>query len=558
MGRNYSIGVDFGTESARAVLVDLESGEVVAFHVKDYAHGVIDEELPGLGVKLDKDWALQNPNDYVEAFVIAVKEMLRKAEGVSPDEIVGIGIDFTSCTMLPVKRDGTPLCNLPSLRKHPHSWVKLWKHHAAQKEADRLNEAASRLEDSFLPRYGGKISSEWLIPKIWQILNEAPEIYDEADRFIEAADWIVWQLTGRETRNMCTAGYKALWHKQKGFPDRSFFRSLDPRLENLVDEKLSRDLLPLGSKAGELTGEMAEKTGLRPGIAVAVANVDAHVSAPAAGVVRPGTMLMIMGTSTCNILLGDEEKWVPGICGVVEDGVIPGYYGYEAGQSAVGDIFAWFVKNGVPPAYHREAKEKGLSLHELLEQKAERMGAGESGLLALDWLNGNRSVLVDADLTGLILGLSLDTKPEEIYRAWIEATAFGQRMIMDTFIEHGIPVDRLVACGGLPYKNRMLMQIYADVLNREVSVAAHLHTPAVGSAMFGAVAGGAFGSIVEASEKLAKLKPERFRPNQRNAQIYERLYQEYRRLHDLFGRGGNDVMKLLKQLKRERGVPIAP
>ncbi len=557
MGRNYSIGVDFGTESARAVLVDLESGEVVASHVKNYPHGVIDEELPGLGVKLDKDWALQNPNDYVEAFVIAVKEMLKKAEGVSPDEIVGIGIDFTSCTMLPVKKDGTPLCNLPSFRKHPHSWVKLWKHHAAQKEADRLNEVASRMEDSFLPRYGGKISSEWLIPKIWQILNEAPEIYDEADRFIEAADWIVWQLTGRETRNTCTAGYKALWHKQKGFPDRSFFRSLDPRLENLVDEKLSRNLLPIGSKAGELTREMAEKTGLRPGIAVAAANVDAHVSAPAAGVVHPGTMLMIMGTSTCNILLGDEEKWVPGICGVVEDGVIPGYYGYEAGQSAVGDIFAWFVKNGVPPAYHREARKKGLSLHQLLEQKAERMEAGESGLLALDWLNGNRSVLVDADLTGLILGLTLDTKPEEIYRAWIEATAFGQRMIMDTFIENGIPVDRLVACGGLPYKNQMLMQIYADVLNREVSVAAHLHTPAVGSAMFGAVAGGAFGSIVEASEKLAKLKPERFQPNQKNVQIYERLYQEYRRLHDLFGRGGNDVMKMLKQLKRGRGVPIS-
>lgn len=554
MSKKYSIGVDFGTESARAVLLDLESGEVVSSHVAKYADGVIDEELPGLGVKLEKDWALQNPNDYVDAFVSAVSGMLKKTEAVSSDQIMGIGIDFTSCTMLPVKKDGTPLCNIPSLRSRPHSWVKLWKHHAAQAEADQLNEIAGKMEDSFLPRYGGKISSEWLIPKIWQILKEDPLIYDEADRFIEAADWIVWQLTGKETRNTCTAGYKAIWHKQQGYPDRSFFRSLDPRLENVVDEKLSRHLLPLGSKAGGLTQEMAEKTGLRPGTVVAVANVDAHVSAPAAGVIRPGTMLMIMGTSTCNILLGEEEKWVPGMCGVVEDGVIPGYFGYEAGQSGVGDIFAWFVKNGVPPSYHQEAEEKGLSLHELLEQKADQLEVGESGLLALDWLNGNRSILVDVELTGLILGITLSTKPEEIYRALIEATAFGQRVIMDTFIESGIPVDRLVACGGLPYKNKMLMQIYADVLNKEISIPVHLHTPAVGSAMWGAVAAGVFKNIEEAAQKLVKMRPERFVPIKKNVPVYERLYREYRRLHDWFGRGENDVMKLLKKLKRGEKV----
>jgi L-ribulokinase len=554
MSKGYSIGVDFGTESARAVLLDLESGDVVSSHVSEYADGVIDEELPGLNVKLDKDWALQNPNNYIDAFVSAVGGMLKKLETISPDEIIGIGIDFTSCTMLPVKKDGTPLCNIPSLRNRPHSWVKLWKHHAAQEEADRLNAIAAEVEDSFLPRYGGKISSEWLIPKIWQILNEDPLIYEEADRFIEAADWIVWQLTGRETRNTCTAGYKAIWHKQKGYPDRSFFRKLDPRLENVVDDKLSRHLLPVGSKAGGLTRKMAEKTGLRPGTVVAVANVDAHVSAPAAGVIRPGTMLMIMGTSTCNILLGEEEKWVPGMCGVVEDGVIPGYFGYEAGQSGVGDVFAWFVKHGVPPSYHREAKDKGLSLHELLEKKADQLEAGESGLLALDWLNGNRSVLVDAELTGLVLGITLSTKPEEIYRALIEATAFGQRVIMDTFIENGVPVDRLVACGGLPYKNRMLMQIYADVFNKEISLPVHMHTPAVGSAMFGAVAAGAFKTIEEAAQKLVKMRPDRFVPIKKNVQVYERLYREYRRLYDWFGRGGNDVMKLLKKLKRGEKV----
>lgn len=555
MRMKYSIGVDFGTESARAVLVNLATGEVVASAVKNYPDGVITKELPGLNVKLEQDWALQNPNDYIEAFAETVSNLLRQTRNeVSPSDIVGIGIDFTSCTMLPVKRDGTPLCNLPAWKSNPHSWVKLWKHHAAQEEANRLNEAAKHMKDSFLPRYGGKISSEWLFPKIWQILNEAPEIYQEADRFIEAGDWLVWQLTGRETRNACTAGYKAIWHKKKGFPDREFFKSLDPRLENVVDEKLSRDIRPLGSKAGELTKEMAEKTGLPPGIAVAVANVDAHVSAPAAGVIKPGAMLMIMGTSTCDILLGTEEKIVPGMCGVVEDGAIPGYFAYEAGQSAVGDIFAWFVENGVPPAYHWEAEEKGINIHRLLEEKASLIQPGESGLLALDWHNGNRSVLVDADLSGLILGCTLNTKPEEIYRALIEATAYGKRLIIETFEHHGVPVNQLVACGGLPFKNQLLMQIYADVTGREIAVAEHLHAPAVGSAMFGAVAAGkaagGFDTIVEAAEKIAKVKPEKVKPIKRNVEVYEQLYQEYKRLHDYFGRGENNVMKRLKQLKR--------
>jgi L-ribulokinase len=553
----YSIGVDFGTESARAVLVNLATGEVVASAVKNYPDGVITKELPGLNVKLEPDWALQNPNDYIEAFVETVSNLLRQTRNlVSPSDIVGIGIDFTSCTMLPVKLDGTPLCNLPAWRSNPHSWVKLWKHHAAQEEANRLNEAAKQMKDSFLPRYGGKISSEWLFPKIWQILNEAPEIYQEADRFIEAGDWLVWQLTGRETRNACMAGYKAIWHKNKGFPDKEFFKSLDPRLENVVDEKLSRDIRPLGSKAGELTKEMAEKTGLPAGIAVAVANVDAHVSAPAAGVIKPGAMLMIMGTSACDILLGIEEKIVPGMCGVVEDGAIPGYFAYEAGQSAVGDIFAWFVENGVPSAYHREAEEKGINIHRLFEEKASLIQPGESGLLALDWHNGNRSVLVDADLSGLILGCTLNTKPEEIYRALIEATAYGKRLIIETFEHHGIPVNQLVACGGLPFKNQLLMQIYADVTGREIAVAEHLHAPAVGSAMFGAVAAGkaagGFDTIVEAAEKIAKVKPEKVKPIKRNVEVYEQLYQEYKRLHDYFGRGENNVMKRLKQLKSSR------
>lgn len=554
MKKKYAIGVDYGTESGRAVLVDLADGEVVASAVKEYSDGVIDEKLPNSDIELGQDWALQNPNDYVDVFVEAVRRVLDETKSeVLVEDIVGIGIDFTSCTVLPVKKDGTSLCNISSLRSNPHSWVKLWKHHAAQDEANRLNEIAESRGESFLQRYGGKISSEWVFPKLWQILNEAPEIYQEMDRFVEAADWIVWQLTGRETRNSCTKGYKAIWNKQEGFPDKSFFQQLDPRLENVVDEKLTREFLPVGSKAGGLTKELAEKTGLKGGTAVAVGNVDAHVSAPAAGVVNPGKMLMIMGTSTCDILLGDEEKTVPGICGVVEDGVIPGYYGYEAGQSAVGDIFAWFVENAVPQDYYCEAGERKISIHELLEEKAAQLKVGESGLLALDWLNGNRSVLVDVDLTGLILGLSLDTKPEEIYLALMEATAFGKRLIIESFEEQGVSIHELVACGGLPYKNQLLMQIYADVTGKDISISGHSQTPAVGSAMFGAVAAGesagGYETITEAADHMARLKSEKIKPIGENVPCYDVLYQEYKKLHDYFGRGENDVMKTLKELK---------
>lgn len=555
MAQKFAIGLDYGTESGRAVLVDLSNGDVVAQSVKNYPDGVIDEKLPGTDIQLEPDWALQNPNDYVDVFIETVRTVLQKTGGtVSPNDIIGIGVDFTACTVLPVKEDGTPLSNLPELKDNPHSWLKLWKHHAAQDEANQLNEIAEQMDNSFLPRYGGKISSEWLFPKIWQVVDEAPEIYDQADKFIEAADWIVWQMTGKETRNSCTAGYKGMWHKQQGYPDSSFFKNLHPKLEHVVDEKLSRDILPIGSKAGELTAEMASKTGLPSGIAVAVANVDAHVSAPAAGVVNPGAMLLIMGTSTCNILLSDVERIVPGMCGVVEDGAIPGYFAYEAGQSGVGDVFAWFTNHAVPESYEQEARKRNLSIHELLEEKMSKLKVGESGILALDWLNGNRSILVDVDLTGCILGVTLDTKPEEIYRALIEATAFGQRMIIETFEESGVPVKELVACGGLPHKNRMLMQIYADVFGKEIAIAEHLQAPAIGSAMFGAVAAGkdagGFDSVVEAAEKMAKLKEEKVKPIAENTAVYTTLYNEYKRLHDYFGRGENNVMKLLKKLKR--------
>jgi len=550
----YSIGIDFGTESARTVLVRVDNGEEVATSVYEYKDGVIDEFIPGTNIKLEPEWALQNPLDYLEALKQTIPDVLNKSK-ISPEDIIGMGIDFTSCTMLPIDKEGTPLCMRDEYRHNPHSWVKLWKHHAAQPEADKINQVARERKESFLLRYGGKYSSEWFFSKALQILNEAPKIYEAADRLIEGADWIVLQLSGEEKRNSCTAGYKALWDHEKGFPSREFFRALNPRFENIIDEKMSRNIYSLGERAGGLTSKMASITGLREGTAVATGNVDAHVSVPAATVTGPGKMVMIMGTSICHMMVDKNLHLVPGMCGVVKEGILPEYYGYEAGQSSVGDIFAWFVRNCVPSDYFKEANKRGVNVHRILEEKASSLKVGESGLLALDWWNGNRSVLVDAGLSGLLLGTTLETKPEEIYRALIEATAFGTYKIINTFEENKVKVEKLYACGGLPERNKLLMQIYADVTGRKIKIAASSQTPALGSAMFGAVAAGkdngGYDNIIEAVKNMAHLKKESFMPNEENHRLYQKIYAEYEKLHNYFGRGENKVMKKLKKIKKE-------
>jgi len=552
--RVYAIGLDFGTESGRAVLVDVATGEEVAAAVHPYSDGVIDERLPGTDIRLPPDFALQNPADYIEVLKTTIPAVLQEA-GVDAEDVVGIGTDFTACTMLPVDEEGVPLCQKPEWRDNPYAWVKLWKHHAAQPEANELNRIAAERGEEWLPRYGGKVSSEWLIPKIWETLNRAPEVYAAADRYLEAADWIVLQLTGNERRNSCTAGYKGLWDKETGYPDDDFFAALDPRLRHVVDEKLSRDIYPLGGRAGGLTEQAAAWTGLWPGTAVAGGIVDAHVSVPSATVTGVGRMVMIMGTSSCHMVLSEEKRVVPGMCGVVEDGIIPGLFGFEAGQSCVGDHFAWFVEHCVPAPYQVEADAQGLTLHQLLEQKAAALRPGESGLLALDWWNGNRSVLVDVDLTGLLIGATLLTRPEEIYRALIEATAYGTRIIIETLEEHGVVVSEIVATGGLPERNMLLMQIYADVTGREFKVAASKQAGGLGSAMFAAVAAGkaagGYDTILEAAQHMAHLKDEVFRPVPENQAVYDGLYAEYKVLHDYFGRGDNNVMKRLKRIKAE-------
>lgn len=550
----YVIGLDYGTLSGRAVIVDITSGDELAEAVYDYSNAVIDEKLPGTDILLDSDWALQDPDDYLSVLKRTIPAVLEKS-CVSASDVIGLGIDFTACTMIPTKKDGTPLCFLEEWKENPHAWVKLWKHHAAQPEANKVNEIAEKHGYEFPNRYGGKISSEWFFPKALQIINEAPEVYEAADRLMEAADWVIWQLTGHERRNACTAGYKAMWSKREGYPPKEYFKLLDPRMENIVEDKMSCDIYSIGSKAGELTSAAAEMTGLKKGTAVAVASVDAHVAVPAATVTGPGRMVIIMGTSNCHMVCGTEEKLIPGICGFVEDGILPGLIGYEAGQSCVGDHFMWFVENCVPSSYQEAASAADQSIHEYLTEKASLLKPGQSGLVALDWWNGNRSVLVDVDLTGMMIGMTLATQPEEMYRALLEATAYGTRMIIETFENKEVPVNEIVAAGGLPGRNTLLMQIYADVTGREIKVIRTLQSGAVGSAIMGAVAAGStsggYDTIEAASNAMAGLRDVVYKPNTEAKLVYDALYKEYSLLHDYFGRGENDVMKRLKTIRAE-------
>jgi L-ribulokinase len=543
----YTIGIDYGTLSGRALLVDARTGEEIATSVYEYPHAVIDETLPSSGKPLPHEWALQHPQDYLDVLAHTIPAVLKQS-GVTPDQVAGLAIDFTASTPMPVKSDGTPLCFLPEYKDNPHAYVKLWKHHASQPQADKINATARERGEKWLARYGGKYSSEWFFSKLLQVLEESPETYAAIDVFIEAADWIIWQMTGNLTRNTCTAGYKMLVQDGQ-YPSPDFFGALHPQFRNVIAEKVPGDFAPLGGRAGGLTDEIAALTGLKEGTAVAVANVDAHVTAPAVKATTPGTMVMIMGTSTCHVMSGDTLKDVEGMCGVVNGGIVDGLYGYEAGQSGVGDIFAWFVDNAVPPEYYAAAEAAGLNIHEYLEREAAKQRPGEHGLIALDWWNGNRSTLVDTELSGLLLGATLATRAPDIYRALIEATAFGTREIIEAFERQGVEVKSLVAAGGLPDKNALLRQIYADVTGRSFSLAGSTQSPALGSAIHAAVAAGIYPDINAAAEVMGRLKAEVVAPIPANQKIYDQLFAEYKALYDYFGRGANDVMKRLKKIR---------
>lgn len=548
----FALGLDFGTESGRALVVDMSTGREVGSAIYRYTDGVIGRKLPSTNIALKPNTALQNPRDYIETLKQAVPESLKQS-GVRAEDVVGVGVDFTACTVLPTRADGTPLCFLDEWKANPHAWVKLWKHHAAQAEADRLNEIARARGESWHALYGGIISSEWLHSKTLEILNDAPEIYRAADKIIEASDWIVWQLTGVMKRNACAAGYKGLWVKGIGYPSNEFLIALDPRLDRMNDTKLAGEIVPPGTRVGFLTEQAAGWMGLKRGTAVASGTIDAHAAVPGAGVTEPGRMVLILGTSTCHLIVDRGKHLVPGISGVVEDGIIPGLFGYEGGQAGVGDIFEWFVEHSAPIEYVTQAAERGISLYQLLEEEAAKQKPGEAGLLALDWWNGCRTPLVDATLSGVLVGATLGTRAPDIYRALIEATAFGTRIIIETFEQNEVAVNELVACGGLAERNKLLLQIYADVTGREFKEAGSGQTSALGAAMLGAVAAGrangGFDSLTDAAKVMAQPKATAYKPIAQHHATYQELFAEYRRLHDYFGRGENDVMRRLREIR---------
>jgi len=542
------VGIDFGTLSGRALVVRVSDGAELGTATCEYRHGVMDETLASTGEPLPPDWALQDPQDYLDVLRVAVPAAIADA-GVKPEQVIGIGTDFTACTVLPVLNDGTPLCEFDELSGRPHAYPKLWKHHAAQPQADRITDAARERGESWLPRYGGKISSEWQFAKALQLFEEDPDVYRLTNRWIEAADWIIWQLTGTETRNACTAGYKGIFQDGR-YPSREYLAALNPGFATFAEEKLAHPVLPLGSRAGSLTARAAAWTGLPEGIAVAVGNVDAHVTPPAAGALAPGQMTAIMGTSTCHVMNCEGLAEVPGMCGAVDGGIVAGLWGYEAGQTGVGDIFAWLADNAAPPEYHDEARRRGMSIHELLSAQAASQQPGAHGLVALDWLNGNRSVLVDHHLSGAFVGLTLATRAPDMYRALLEATAFGTRVIIEAFEGNGLSVRELVIAGGL-MRNELLMQIYADVTQRTLHLVKSSQAPALGSAIHAAVAAGAYPDVPAAAAAMGSMITNAYTPDQKAAGVYDRLYAEYVLLHDYFGRGANEVMHRLRALRDE-------
>lgn len=545
----YVCGIDFGTLSARAVIVRVSDGEEMGSGVKEYTHGVMERTLTaGDNQVLPPDFALQYPEDYIECLKIAIPEAIRQS-GVKPEDIIGLGTDFTSATMIPTDENGWPLCHRQEFKSHPHAFVKLWKHHGGQVQSERMVAVAKERGESWLKRYGDTLSSEFAIPKLLETLEKDPEVYHEMKHFVDAVDWIVWQLTGTYVRSAGATGYKSLFQDGQ-FPSKEYFKALNPEFENAVEEKLEAPVGQLGDKAGELTAEAAAWTGLKAGIPVAVGNIDAHVTAPACQAVENGQLTAILGTSSVYVVSGADLVEVPGMFGVVDGGLVKGSWGFEGGQSAVGDIFAWFTQNCVPPLYHDAALGRGISIHELLTEKAAEQEIGEHGLVAIDWHNGNRSILVDSNLSGVIVGQTLVTTPEDQYRALLEATAFGLREIIEAFQKANVEITEVVAAGGL-LKNKFLMQMYSDVIRLPLSLAVSNYAGALGSAIHAAVAAGVYPDVPTAAEHMGKKIPNAYTPNEEASKEYDKLYAEYAQLHDYFGRRGNEVMYRLKDIRRD-------
>ena len=563
MSGKYTIGLDFGTNSVRALVVDARNGHELAAEVSGYSRGE-------RGVVLDRDHpylARQHPSDYLEGIESSVQAALARARAAgefASEDVIGIGVDTTGSTPLPVDRSGRALALIPQYEADPDAMAWLWKDHTSHAEAEEITAAAAEYRPAYLAKCGGRYSSEWFWAKILRCARSAPDVFAAAYTWVELADWIPAVLSGTTRpeqlkRGACAAGHKAFFNKQwGGYPDEAFLASLHPGLAR-VRQTLPSSVSTVAEPAGTLSGEWAAKLGLRPGIPIAIGAFDAHLGAVGAGI-QEGTLVKVIGTSTCDIMVSSMGRGlgdVPGLCGIVPESVLPGYFGLEAGQSAVGDIFNWW-SDVICPGGEPKAS------HAALSEGAARLRAGESGLLGLDWHNGNRTVLVDQRLSGLIVGLSLGSTPAEIYRALIESTAFGARVIAERFEEYGVAVRRVVNCGGIAARNPLAMQIYADVMNRPVAVSRSTQTCALGSAIAAAVVAGkergGHADFAEAIGAMAGTPDRVFTPEPCSVGVYETLYRLYRRLHDAFGVAGNasdlsDVMKQLLDVRdRARGA----
>jgi L-ribulokinase len=524
-----ALGLDFGTESVRAVLVD-SRGTLCGIGDHAYRHGQIIRNLPGSEVAIPANHAYQNPGDWMESATVAIRAALAES-GMSADRIIGIGVDFTSCTMLPALADGTPLCQLDQFSDQPMAWPKLWKHHGALEQTELMNRIARQRSEKFMARYGGVIGLEWFFPKMLETIQVAPEIADAAEVWVEAGDWLVWQLVGGSCqelpRSTCQAGYKALWSPSDGYANPDYLTAVDPRLALAAAQKMPGRLLSPGQRAGSLRPEVAEVLGLPAGIAVSAAIIDAHAAVPGVGEAEPGVLVMVLGTSSCHMLNSEHAMPIEGVAGIVEGGILPGLFGYETGQAAVGDAFAWLIQLLNQGGFQQ------------ISDQARLLPPGAEGVICLDWMNGCRTPLMDGALKGAFSGLTLGTTPAHLYRALLEGSAFGMRWIVELLRDGGVPVDRFVATGGLPHHNPDLIEIYASVLEADIEVHPSQHGCAVGAAVLGMIAAGpqlsGLPTIAQAARAMAKPQPgsQRIaRANPGTADTYRQLYQKYRQLAD--------------------------
>lgn len=552
MGEKYTIGLDYGTLSGRGVLVRCSDGRIAASAVKEYSHGVMSRFLPEGKDPLPPAWCLEHPGDYLEVLRDVIPGILSLG-GVCKDDVIGIGIDFTACTMLPIDEEAVPLCEKPKFKERRNAYVKLWKHHGAQKQADKINALLKKKNMEKDVRFGGKVSSELLVPKVMETLEEDPEVYHQACEFIEAGDWLTRVLTGSKKRSCSMAGYKAWWNQEEGYPSNDFYRELSPDLDGFAEKKTPGEICQIGEIQGVLSAQWAQALGLAEGTVVAPAIIDSHAGVPGSCVSNERQMMMVLGTSSVMAALSCKPFSKKGICGGVKGAIVPGYYGLESGLASVGDLFGWFVDNCVPESYMKEAREKKVNIHALLSEKAKDLVPGESGILALDWWNGNKTPYVDGNLSGVILGMTLNTRPEEIYRALIEATAFGTKQIVDLYESGGISVEEIIASGGISTKNPVLMQIYADVLNRRIKVADSDQAAALGSAIYAALSAGAerggYDSYEEAVKKMSKVKEKNYRPNKINANRYKTLYSIYCKYGNILGEEYGELLHSIRDMK---------